>query len=68
MMTMTHTNEATQTGQTYVVYHGGSLYGLGRWSGPHATREEAVESQRCCRLVCGGDPHIRALDDDDTEK
>ena len=42
----------------YTVLHGGSLMGLGRWSGPHSTRQEAEESAAECRRVVGGSPII----------
>lgn len=42
----------------WTVYHGGQHHGLGRWSGPHATRREAEDSARQCRQVVGGDPTI----------
>jgi hypothetical protein len=37
----------------YYVYHGGQLYGQGRWSGPHATRAEAEKSCGECVRVTG---------------
>jgi len=43
----------------YTVYHGGSLMGLGRWSGPHATRREAEESADECSRIVGGSPIIK---------
>jgi len=42
------------------VCHGGSLYGLGRWSGPHASEAEARDSAREARLVVGGSPIVTA--------
>ena len=43
---------------TWTVYHGGSLLGLGRWSGPHATEAAAEASARECVQVVGGEPTI----------
>lgn len=43
----------------YTVYHGGQLRGLGRWSGPHATRQEAESEAARCKATVGGDPIIR---------
>ena len=42
----------------FYVYNGGDLYGSGRWSGPHATRQEAEESRLECARVVGGQPFV----------
>lgn len=42
----------------WYVWHGGAYLGLGRWSGPHATRDEAGRSAAECRRVNGGDEPI----------
>lgn len=42
----------------FMVWHGGKHFGLGRWSGPHATRAEAEDSADACRKIIGGDPII----------
>jgi len=48
-----------QKGATeFFVFHGGSLNGQGRWSGPHATRSEAEQSREECARVCGGSPAV----------
>jgi hypothetical protein len=39
--------------RAFYVYHGGQLYGQGRWSGPHATRAEAQKSCGECTRVTG---------------
>jgi len=44
---------------TWTVYHGGSLHGLGRWSGPHASCAEAKREAQRCRMTVGGAPTIR---------
>ena len=44
----------------YSVYHGGSLYGMGRWSGPHTTLMEAMASARACEQTVGSRAIIRA--------
>jgi hypothetical protein len=44
--------------RAYYVYHGGQLYGQGRWSGPHATRAEAQKSCGECVKVTGAHAFI----------
>ena len=44
---------------TWTVYHGGSLDGMGRWSGPHASCAEAKREAQRCRMIAGGVPAIR---------
>ena len=44
---------------TWTVYHGGSLDGMGRWSGPHASCAEAKREAQRCRMTVGGAPTIR---------
>ena len=47
----------------WVVYHGGHrMLGMGRYSGPHATRAEAEASAGECRRVHGGSPIIERAD------
>jgi hypothetical protein len=44
--------------RAFYVYHGGQLYGQGRWSGPHATRAEAQKSCGECTRVTGAHAFI----------
>ena len=60
--TETKTETKTSTRAGWVVYHGGALFGLGRWSGPHRTRREAEASARECRQVAGGEPTVERAD------
>lgn len=58
---MSHsTPTAGKTITAYTVYHGGTHYGLGRWSGPHATWHDAEESRLACRQIVGGEPFVSA--------
>uniref|UniRef100_A0A6M3J5X0 Uncharacterized protein n=1 Tax=viral metagenome TaxID=1070528 RepID=A0A6M3J5X0_9ZZZZ len=47
---------------TWDVFHGGALHGLGHWSGPHASLDEARASARACRMIVGGAPAILRTD------
>ena len=47
----------------WYVYHGGALYGLGRWSGPHDTVTEAMDSAQWCLQTVGGTPIIHCDDE-----
>ena len=52
--------EVSEMSAKYTVYHGGSLLGLGRWSGPHRSHGAAERSAAKCERVVGGTPTIRA--------
>lgn len=52
--------EEPRATRRWTVYHGGSMHGMGRWSGPHGSILEAQQSARRCRQVVGGAPTIEA--------
>ena len=56
--TETETETEIEIPKTWYVWHDGRMRGHGRWSGPHATLTEALESARRCRQVIGETPLV----------
>jgi hypothetical protein len=51
----------------WYVYHGGTLLGAGRWSGPHGTAEEAEASRAECVRFAGGSPTVEQIHRNDRD-